>query len=116
RVMPNVHGLLVFEAQGLKLFPDFEADGTVSQDPDIFVRAINAAATENLDWDGRLEAALDLVSRSNIAVEPLTQAVLSIAALEHLADEKPWTPEQEDLLTSLRETVKLDTSLDDSKR
>lgn len=82
-----------------------EASGVVWQQPESVISGLENAQEENLDWDERLAAAIDLVVLSKMAREPLAEAALAISAVEHLAQETPWSTGQTALLEALKKTA-----------
>ena len=115
KLLPNVHGLFVYEKEGNETFISISATGVVRGDPSLMVASLQDARAANLDWDNRLAAAIELVLLSKMAKEPLSEAALSISALEHLAADMPWSDRQLALLKSL-EQVALTSDLEEDER
>lgn len=103
KLMPNVHGLLIYERQGNEVFFDVGATFKVSIDPGSFFTE-TASSFDLADGLGSREhTALTLLALSKSAREPLAEATLCISAVEYLSSDKPWTPDQCDLLKRLQE-------------
>ena len=111
KVMPNVHGLLIYEREGNELFFGASANATVSIDPSAFVDQLTVSFHESSELGEREQTALTLIALSKTAGDPLAEAALCISAVEFLSIDVPWTSAQLDLLTILKTQAATSTQL-----
>lgn len=111
RLMPNVHGLSVYERQGNEVFFQFSATGLVTADPSSFLNGVAASFQQTSGIGEREQTALVLMALSAAALEPLAVAALCISAVELLSTDAPWTPDQRELLAKLRAEAAASTEL-----
>lgn len=119
KLMPNVHGLLVYEREGTERFVQINATGTITINPALVFSEIALSFDGAVGVGVREQTALSLISLSKIAREPLAEAVLCISAVEFLSsDISPWTDAQLELLNALRVHVlaSTDRSNDEAKQ
>lgn len=102
KVMPNVHGLLVYEREGNEIFFHGNANATVSIDPTVLTDNLPTSFRECVEIGEREQTALTLLAMSKMTADPLAEAALCISAVEFLSSELSWTPAQLDLLASLK--------------
>lgn len=102
KLLPNVHGLFIYEREGNERFLNVNAIGTVTIDPALLFSEMASSIYEIGDLGEREKTALTLIALSKIAREPLAEAVLCIAAMELLSSDAPWTPAQLKLLAKLQ--------------
>jgi len=102
KVMPNVHGLMVYECEGNEIFFAANAVGNVTLDPSAFVDVLNASFQDSLSVGEREKTALALIALSKTAGDPLAEGALCVSAVEYLSTDEPWTQAQLDLLAILK--------------
>jgi hypothetical protein len=102
KLMPNVHGLLVYERTGRESFLQFNATVVVAENPQRVIDEISSSF-DLIDGLGvRERIALTLVASSKMAREPLAEAALCISAVEFLSSDIPWSVAQRNLLEKLQ--------------
>jgi hypothetical protein len=101
-MLPNVHGLLVYEEKGNEYFGGVSGTGTVRVQPGPLLSEIASAFDQGTNLGENEQTALTLIALSKIAREPLAEAVLCISAVEFLSTDAPWTAAQRELLKNLR--------------
>lgn len=102
RLMPNVHGILVYERTGNETFIQVSATASVTESPSVFFDQVGSCFDEMAELDERERTALTLISLSKLAREPLAEAALCISAVEYLSADASWTPAQVKLLGELK--------------
>ena len=97
RLGPDVHGVAVLPDDGKNLFVRARASGEARANAAAFVKALEEA----LPGSGRPQPDAASIRRAvrmaNLAVmnaDPIAKVVLAIAAVEGLADEKPWSKQK----------------------
>jgi hypothetical protein len=111
KLLPNVHGLFIYEREGNEVFMQMNAVGKVTIDPAPFLSEIAASFDETVGLGEREETALTLIALSKAAREPLAAAVLCISAVEFLSTDAPWSPAQLELLDKLQAQASGSTEL-----
>jgi hypothetical protein len=102
KLMPNVHGLQIYERTGSEVFFQLDATASVSEDPAMFFDEVGFAFEEVIGLGEREQTALNLIALSKLAREPLAEAALCISAIEYLSAIAPWTLAQDQLLQKLK--------------
>ena len=111
KLMPNVHGLSVYQREGNEVFFHLDATARVTIEPTSFLDAIVLSFDANPRLEEREKLALCLIALSKMAVEPLAEAVLCISAVEYISTASPWAPGQLALLSRLRAEASDSTEL-----
>ena len=111
KIMPNVHGLMIYESEGNELFFSAKANAVVSIDPSRFLDTLKLSFHDIHEIGEREQTALSLIALSRIAGDPLAEAALCISAVEFLSTSEPWTDAQRNLLTSLKSKAAASTEL-----
>lgn len=111
KLLPNVHGLFIYEREGNEVFFHLSANARVTADPSMFLNGMASSFDETPGLGEREQTALALIALSKIAREPLAEAALCISAVEYLSTDAPWTPAQLELLTKLQAQAAASTEL-----
>ena len=111
KLLPNVHGLYIYEREGNEVFFHLSANARVTTDPSMFLNGMASSFDETPGLGEREQTALALIALSKIAREPLAEAALCISAVEYLSTDAPWTPAQLELLTKLQAQAVASTEL-----
>ncbi|WP_141728400.1 hypothetical protein [Devosia insulae] len=98
----NIHGTQVYWDDGRQKFVSVKADATVHANAEMLAAALTATFDHQLSPTARALAALEILSLSRMAREPLAEATLCVAAVELLALREDWTSEQRELLRALK--------------
>lgn len=104
RILPNTHGVAVIPDDDLIRFPVIDASGTVTTDPEMFLRAVDETSGPLKDASLSMTA-VRLINQAFMAAEPLAQLVLAFSAIEELGQGERWSAEQQDILVELAEMV-----------
>src|ERR1700730_10946923 len=85
KLLPNVHGLFIYEREGNEVFFHLSANARVTTDPSMFLNGMASSFDETPGLGEREQTALALIALSKIAREPLAEAALCISAVEYLS-------------------------------
>ena len=101
RLGPDVHGVAVLPDNGKNLFVRARASGEARANAAAFVKALEEA----LPGSGRpqpdaasIRRAVRMVNLAEMNDDPMAKVVLAIAAVEGLADEKPWSSQKREFV------------------
>lgn len=107
RVAPNVHGLTILPDDDRTRFPIFNAEGTVTANPEHLTSALRELGENGDTHFGAASNAVRLLNLALMTSEPLAQMVLSFSAIEELGQSEKWNETQLALIGQLADAAEV---------
>lgn len=107
RVLPNIHGLIIFPDDGKSRFWFMSVRAKVRADQNQFLEALEyLGSTEPIQISTNAIQGVRLLNKALMSVQPLTQLVLAISALESIGQGgSKWSDWQSKALKSIADEV-----------
>ena len=101
----DVHGLLILPDDDNTVFIRGRANATAVSDPELFLEAMRELADQPSITETALALAVRLLNLARISFEPLARIVLAVSAVESVAEDEEWSPEQRGLINKLAASI-----------